>query len=646
MKALKRLLPLLLALVTVFSLAACGGDTEKETSTAPAEDSSLPEESSSVAEETSSLPEESSSSSQGDPEIPTVPFSYEEDDSEGVATITGFADGYTIPKKTKLVMTIPEVSPNGNTVTKIAPKAFEGQTRINTVIVPDTVVEIGLGAFEGCTGMEYMTLPFIGRSANPEEERFFSYIFGAAQHTDYDKQPQDIETITVTGTAPVASYAFAGSYVRGIVLAAGTPSIGISAFSGCDYLKTVSIGDGMSAIGNNAFFGAMSLAEINLPDSISSIGNNAFEGCTSLTSIVLPKRLTQVSSALFKNCSGLKTVIIQEGTELLGNEVFFGCTKLEDVTLPSTISGFGSKVFGGNCKPAHLYYNGSADDFAEIRTAIASTDFEMEESSTKFGSNGGARSTQPVNMIWDETFYGGATNKFLRIPFAGTYTNNATYTGNVDQSVFASHSAISYTETSQLTISFLVRFDEYRTRPQVEMQFSSISATNGAGETKNVNWISLAHIDLKNAAITGCGALTDNATSMEFNEWNEVKFVVDLVEGTYKTYLNGEEYANGYVSSASGSTNQGWTNITVPANAIIICKMNKGAFYTDPNDMGVSAWDTYIDLDNIQVGGSLGEDALPLSALYFYSASAPAAGGNYWHYENKQIVVWGAAEAN
>lgn len=48
---------------------------------------------------------------------------------------------------------IPEESPEGDTVTSIAPSAFEDCDTLETIIIPSTVKKIGTGAFNGCSSL-------------------------------------------------------------------------------------------------------------------------------------------------------------------------------------------------------------------------------------------------------------------------------------------------------------------------------------------------------------------------------------------------------------------------------------------------------------------------------------------------------------
>ena len=67
-----------------------------------------------------------------------------------------------------------------NTV-KIGTYAFTNCDMFTSVIIPDSVNSIGIGAFHGCGGIQSITLPFIGASktaTSASASTVFGYIFG------------------------------------------------------------------------------------------------------------------------------------------------------------------------------------------------------------------------------------------------------------------------------------------------------------------------------------------------------------------------------------------------------------------------------------------------------------------------------------
>ena len=77
--------------------------------------------------------------------------------------------GYSIKAKDgvniKGVLDIPQKYKDGDIVL-IPENAFKNKTSITSVIIPNTVTSIGVGAFSGCSGIQDMTLPFVGHLAD------------------------------------------------------------------------------------------------------------------------------------------------------------------------------------------------------------------------------------------------------------------------------------------------------------------------------------------------------------------------------------------------------------------------------------------------------------------------------------------------
>ena len=144
---------------------------------------------------------------------------------------------------------IPAVSPDGDTVTSIADRAFRDNTAIRRVSIPASVTAIGFGAFYGCTALAEITLP--------------------------------------GGVTAVPEYAFCG----------------------CPSLLRVSFPEGLTAIGDFAFSGCRSLAAVLFPASLRSVGACAFEGCTGLSAVTVPEAVESVEGDAFRDCNGLRSIL-------------------------------------------------------------------------------------------------------------------------------------------------------------------------------------------------------------------------------------------------------------------------------------------------------------------------------------------------
>jgi len=121
--------------------------------------------------------------------------------------------------------------------------------------------------------------------------------------------------------------------------------------SGCHSLTSVTLPKWLTSVGRSAFSGNSVLETVIIPEGCSTLGENMFWGCVALTAITIPKSVTTIPSGAFKNCTGLKTLVLPEGlTKIAGgdwNGTFYECTALTSVTLPSTITAIGGYAFSG-----------------------------------------------------------------------------------------------------------------------------------------------------------------------------------------------------------------------------------------------------------------------------------------------------------
>ena len=238
-------------------------------------------------------------------------FTLKEDGTYSVAAAEGFnSTSLTVPDEYK-----------GIAVTEIASNGFEGRTTLKTLIIPESITVIGEQAFKNCTALKEITVPFIGRTAETEEEsEYFGYLFGA---TDYTENPTAVP----------------------------------------EALRTVTLTSGNSII-SNAFAGCSSLTTVNLPDTVTDIGDRAFEGCRSLGEFKFPNALKTVGEQALKDCESLSVITVPSGTKSIGFGAFQGCEYLSDITLP-----FVGKT-ESDAKDTHFGYVFGATDYQTQKESI------------------------------------------------------------------------------------------------------------------------------------------------------------------------------------------------------------------------------------------------------------------------------------
>ena len=165
--------------------------------------------------------------------------------------------------------------------------AFKGCTGLTSIEIPNSITSIGNQAFKNCTWLKtvinFSNLTFSkGSSSNGYVAYYATKVINAPNAViDGDFIWYENEDgMTLAGYLGNATEITLPDNYNG-----ENYTIGNSAFSYCDGLKS-----------------------ITMPNSVISIGYEAFRGCTSLTSVVIPNSVTSIGDRAFSGCSGLKTV--------------------------------------------------------------------------------------------------------------------------------------------------------------------------------------------------------------------------------------------------------------------------------------------------------------------------------------------------
>ena len=144
-------------------------------------------------------------------------------------------------------------------------------------------------------------------------------------------------------------------------------SIGKSMFAGCKTLTEVKLPDSIKVITRGAFSGCAKLGKINLPEGLCYIGHGAFDGTSALNTIEFPESLRYIGGGAFYS-SGLKgTLKIPAGVTNLQGNAFGHCGGVSEVKIPDTVeqihgSALDFKYDASNAKdqtffiPPSVYY--------------------------------------------------------------------------------------------------------------------------------------------------------------------------------------------------------------------------------------------------------------------------------------------------
>lgn len=240
-------------------------------------------------------------------------------------TITKYAESDTV------VVIPPTIS--SWPVTKIGEAAFQDNTTITSVTIPDSVTEIGANAFADCTNLT--SVNYAGDWSNLTIQSGNPAVQDAANAPlfDFEFIPPDNTAVIVT------NYKYNGAAADVTIPSRyqGKPvtTIGHAAFFN-SAVTSVTIPDSVTSISDEAFINCPKLTNISIPNSVTYIGFSAFSSCTSLKSITLPSSLSFISGALFLGCSQLTTIHIPVSVTSIGNNAFADCPSLMTVTYPGS----------------------------------------------------------------------------------------------------------------------------------------------------------------------------------------------------------------------------------------------------------------------------------------------------------------------
>ena len=166
---------------------------------------------------------------------------------------------------------------------------------VTSVVIPDTVTEIGYGVFCWCESLTSVTIP--------------------------------------------------GSVTK----------IGDYAFSACNSLETLTIPNSVTEIGDMVF-AESAFTSIVIPDSVTTIGSGMFYDCEELTDVTLPDSITAFNAynlggvpyGWFERCEKLETVKLPESLVTIGIQAFHQCPKFKSINIPKNVASIGWLAFAGN----------------------------------------------------------------------------------------------------------------------------------------------------------------------------------------------------------------------------------------------------------------------------------------------------------
>lgn len=280
-------------------------------------------------------------------------------------------------------------------VTKIDENIFYANSSVTNIVLPDTLTEIGDGAFTGAPELKEISIPnvtSIGANA-----------FNGCSILTKVETGNDLVSIgegAFRDCVKLAQFNTTGSKLV---------TIGKDAFANCTELFRFTLPETVTAVGDGAFTNCIGLIEvrnlssltatkggdelgglckyawdvyttasaqskisdtdgylvykqsdgdifiryigssvtIEIPAGVKTIRKSAFYGNETIEEVVIPASVEAIEADAFRGCTGLKTVRIADGVVEFGQDVFNGCTSLTTVILPNNLQKISAGLFDG-----------------------------------------------------------------------------------------------------------------------------------------------------------------------------------------------------------------------------------------------------------------------------------------------------------
>ena len=174
----------------------------------------------------------------------------------------------------------------------------------NSTIIPSSVTKIEDSAFKGYTSITSLIVAE-GNCVYDSREGCNAII-----ETATNKLIQGCaSTIIPSSVTEVGVRAFDGcKSLTNVVIPEGVTMIGEESFSGCTSLTSIEIPSSVTKIDSSAFAGCTSLTSVVINGKIKKLDGCVFRECLNLESITLPAGVNKIDESAFEGCNSLKAI--------------------------------------------------------------------------------------------------------------------------------------------------------------------------------------------------------------------------------------------------------------------------------------------------------------------------------------------------
>ena len=369
-------------------------------------------------------------------------------------------------------------------VTCIGGGAFSG-SRIESVVIPDSVSSIRNGAFSDCKQLTAITIPssvdhigdlvFAGcqnlMSINVDKDNTsFCDLEGVLYCHDLSQVlsvPNGLSAVRIhNSTTTIKTGAFHGcNKLTELFIPSSVENITLHEFGSCTMLETICIPKVVANEGLSSFCDANKPTSVSLSDSITHFSEKILDKQSKLNTIVIPASVQIIDEKAFQDCSLLKEIIVDEGNRHyrsidgvlydydvsrivwfprgknsvtipesvtnIGYCAFSKCQELTSITIPDSVVCIGDDAFAGCGMLSKITIPNSVISIGECSFSGCSSlaTITIPDSVAKIGSNAfynctGLRSVQITDLTkW-------CNIEFANHPSSSFYSKESDFSAN------------------------------------------------------------------------------------------------------------------------------------------------------------------------------------------------------------------------
>ena len=297
----------------------------------------------------------------------------------------------------------------------IGDNAFEKNTQIKNLTIPDNVLRLDASAFRDCTGLKTLKL---GANLIGMDKQAFEGCTALTDITFNSKLSSIGGSAFNNCTSLVEVKGLPETLVDWVAISDSEGyGFGNAIFANCTSLKSITLPNSLTKIPEQLCYGDTSLTRTSIGEGITTVCKEAFSGCTNLQTLnTSNSQIKNIEESAFNGCSSLRE-LVSTSCESVGNNAYKGCTSLLNVNLTSNSIGEGVFEDCSKIETAKISFGDSNE------TTIPKSMFKncSAMKSVEFGK----QDTVSITVVNDDAFSGCSSLKKFDLPFVKIYGNEA-----------------------------------------------------------------------------------------------------------------------------------------------------------------------------------------------------------------------------